>query len=83
MKFILAALALMATATHAQERPAHIADFNGYTVTVSLSDSNKPTDYTPADAKAQEACESVGKAPQLQSRQSVSEWRFLLVYVCL
>lgn len=83
MKYIFAAFALMATAAHAQERPAHITSFNGYTVTVALADSDTPTDYAPAEAKAHEACASVDKTPQLQSRETVGQYRFMLVYVCL
>ncbi|MGB1388674.1 MAG: hypothetical protein ACPG61_07280 [Paracoccaceae bacterium] len=83
MKFIAAILVLLGTSVSAQERPAHIASFNGFTVVVNLAESSTPTDYAPAEAKAQEACTSVGKTPQLQTRETVANYRFMLVYVCL
>lgn len=83
MKFIIAALVLLAAPAAAQERPAHIVNFNGHSLLVSLADSDKPTDYSPAEAKAQEACASVGKTPQLQYRETVGQYRFMLFYVCL
>ncbi len=82
---IFAILALVASPIMAlaQQRPAYVADFNGYFLTISLSTLDKVADFEPADVKAAEVCETVGKAAELQSREKVSEHRFMLFYVCL
>lgn len=67
----------------AQQRPAYVADFNGYYLAISLSSLDSVADFAPADLKASEVCESVGKAPELQYREKVTDYRFMLFYVCL
>jgi hypothetical protein len=70
-------------AASAQQRPAYVANFNGYYLTISLSTLDKVADFEPADVKAAEICETVGKTAELQTREKVTEHRFMLSYVCL
>ena len=67
----------------AQERPAHVVAFNGFYLTVSMSTLDVVADFSPADAKAAQICQTVGKSPELQSRDKVTPNRFMLHYVCI
>ena len=57
---IVAALALAALPLQAmaQQHPAYVAEFNGYYLAVSLSTSDEVPDFSPADRKAAEVCQS-------------------------
>lgn len=67
----------------AQQKPAHVTDFNGYFLTVSFSFLEAVPDFEPADLKASEVCQSVSKTPELQYREKVTPNRFLLFYLCI
>lgn len=67
----------------AQQRPAYVVDFNGYYLAVSLSTLDRVPDFDPADLKASEICETVGKTAELQNREKVTDHRFMLFYVCV
>jgi hypothetical protein len=81
--FAILALIGLPMMVFAQQRPAYVADFNGYYLAISLSTLDKVTDFEPADVKASEICETVGKIAELQNREKVTEHRFMLFYVCL
>mgnify|MGYP003627748442 CR=1 FL=1 len=82
-KILMMALIAMPYAAAAQERPAHVVAFNGFYLTVSMSTLDAVADFSPADEKAAQICETVGKTPELQSRDKVSPNRFMLHYVCI
>ncbi len=67
----------------AQQRPAQVIAFNGHYIEIDLASSHTPTNYDPADEKADQLCDSVGKVPELQYRETVAQGRFKLFYVCL
>jgi len=81
--FAILALILTPSLVAAQQRPAHVADFNGYYLKIGLSSSGSPTDFEPADKKADQVCASVGKTPELQFYETVAKYRFEVFYVCL
>jgi|AntRauTorckE5430_2_1112549.scaffolds.fasta_scaffold05896_2 hypothetical protein len=82
-KILTLALIAMPYAVSAQERPAHVVAFNGFYLTVSMSTLDTVADFSTADTKAAQICETVGKEPELQSRDKVTPNRFMLHYVCI
>jgi hypothetical protein len=77
------ALCLLPSVTLSQQRPAYVVNFNGHFLSVSLSTLDAVANFEPADIKAAQICETVGKTAELQNRQKVSPNRFILNYVCI
>ena len=82
-RLVFAATAVAMTAGPALSQAAHILEFNGFSVLVSVRSVSTPPDFTEADEAAEKACKSVGKHAEMQYRDRISDWRHTAFYVCL
>ena len=83
LRIAILALIGLPSLVGAQQRPAYVAAFNGYYLEIGLSSSGSPTDFGPAEKKAEQICSSVGKSPELQFYETIAKYRFMLFYVCI
>lgn len=80
---LLAALFALPSLVIAQQKPAYVVQFNGHFLTISVTSIDTPFNFEPADEKATQICGTVGKKPELQNREKVTQYRFFLNYVCI
>lgn len=77
------ALAVLPLQAIAQQHPVYVAGFNGFYLAISFSTPDEAPDFSPADKKAAEVCQSVGRSAELQRREEVRAHGFILYYLCL